>query len=170
MGQLLRRYWTPAALSEELPERDGAPVRVRLLGERLVAFRDTGGRVGLLPEACPHRQASLWLGRNEEAGLRCVYHGWKFDASGDCVDMPCESPETDFHEKIHVRAYPTVETGGVVWAYLGPTELQPPPPNFEWATAPESQRYVTKTWQECNWLQALEVASIAPIHPSFTAL
>jgi len=166
MGQVLRRYWMPAALSEELPERDGTPVRVRLLGERLIAYRDSEGRVGLLGEACPHRQASLWLGRNEESGLRCVYHGWKFDLNGDCVDMPCETPETDFHEKVHAMAYPTVEAGGVIWAFMGPAEYQPPPPNFEWAMAPETHRYVTKTWQECNWLQALE-GGVDSAHSSF---
>src|ERR671912_1459042 len=109
MGELMRRYWVPAALSRELPEPDCPPVRVKLLGENLVAFRDTSGRLGLLDEFCPHRRASLFLGRNEECGLRCVYHGWKFDADGRCVDMMNE-PDS-FAHKIRITAYPTVEVG-----------------------------------------------------------
>src|SRR6201988_3123731 len=128
MGELLRRYWMPALFTRELPEPDGAPVRVKLLGEELVAFRDTQGRVGLLAERCPHRQASLFLGRNEECGLRCVYHGWKFDVAGECVDMMNEPEELSFAHKIRTAAYPTVEAGGLIWAYLGPAERRPPPP------------------------------------------
>jgi len=154
MGDTLRRYWMPAVLSGELPEPDGAPVRVRLLGETLVAFRDTTGHVGLVDEYCPHRGASLWLARNEECGLRCVYHGWKFDVSGTCVDQMNE-PES-FAHKIALTAYPTVELGDVVWAYLGPKELMPPPPSFEWVRVPPTHRHVSKVWQECNWVQALE--------------
>jgi nitrite reductase/ring-hydroxylating ferredoxin subunit len=154
MGETLRRYWMPAVMSSELPEPDGAPVRVRLLGETLVAFRDTTGRVGLVDEYCPHRGASLWLGRNEECGLRCIYHGWKFDADGNCVDQMNE-PEP-FAQKVKVTAYPTIEVGDVVWAYMGPKELMPPPPNFEWTQVPPSHRHVSKVWQECNWVQALE--------------
>src|ERR671937_1236938 len=112
MGNLLRRYWTPAALSTELRESDCVPLRVRLLGENLVAFRDTEGKVGLVAENCPHRGASLFFGRNEEAGIRCVYHGWKFDATGACIDMPNEPPESDFKTKVKAVAYPTVEWGG----------------------------------------------------------
>ena len=111
MGEVMRRYWVPAALSTELPEADGAPVRVNLLGEKLVAFRDTQGRIGLLEEFCAHRRASLFLGRNEESGLRCVYHGWKYDVDGNCVDMPNEPPETNYKDKIRLKAYPTVELG-----------------------------------------------------------
>ena len=125
MGITLRRYWVPALLGRELPEPDGAPVRVRLLGEDLVAFRDTRGRIGLLEEFCPHRRASLLFARNEECGLRCVYHGWKFDADGHCVDMMNEPAELQFRDKIAITSYPTVETGGVVWAYLGPAERRP---------------------------------------------
>ena len=154
MGEVLRRYWMPAALSEELPDVDGAPVRVRLLGESLVAFRETSGRVGLIDEYCPHRGASMWLARNEEGGLRCVYHGWKFDAEGRCLDQMNE-PDS-FAHKITTPAYPTVEAGGVVWAYLGPKDLMPPPPHFEWVRAPAGRRHVSKVWQECNWVQALE--------------
>ena len=156
MGQLMRCYWMPALLSSELPEPDCPPVRVRLLGEDLVAFRDTRGRVGLLDEYCPHRMASLFLGRNEECGLRCVYHGWKFDVDGNCLDMMNEPPDSDFHTKVRITAYPTLEQGGVVWAYLGEASSQPPPPNFEWTQVPETHRHVSKNWQVCNWLQSLE--------------
>jgi phthalate 4,5-dioxygenase len=165
LGQLMRRYWLPVALSEELAEPDGAPVRVRLLGERLVAFRDTSGRVGLLDELCAHRRASLFLGRNEECGLRCVYHGWKYDAAGQCVDMPTEPAGSRFRSRIRLSAYPTLELGGVIWTYLGPPDAQPPPPRFEWTQVPATHSLVTKTWQECNWLQALE-GGIDSIHAS----
>ena len=171
MGETLRRYWMPAAMSSELPEPDGAPVRVRLLGENLVAFRDSSGRVGLVDEYCPHRGASLWLARNEECGLRCIYHGWKFDADGTCVDQMNE-PES-FAQKIRLTAYPTVEAGDVVWAYMGPKDLMPPPPHFEWARVAPTHRHVSKVWQECNWVQALEGGidtSHAPIlHRSLSA-
>jgi phenylpropionate dioxygenase-like ring-hydroxylating dioxygenase large terminal subunit len=156
MGDTMRRYWIPALLSTELAERDGAPVRVRLLGEDLVAFRDTEGRIGLLEEFCPHRRVSLFFGRNEQCGLRCVYHGWKFDVAGRCVDMMNEPEELHFKDKIHIVTYPTVELGGIVWAYMGPTELMPPPPKFAWTQAAATHRNVTKVIQECNWLQALE--------------
>jgi phthalate 4,5-dioxygenase oxygenase subunit len=154
MGEVLRRYWIPAFLSSELPEPDCPPVRVGLLGEKLVGFRDSQGRVGLVEEFCPHRRASLWFGRNEEGGLRCVYHGWKFDVDGNCLDQMNE-PEP-FCQKIHLTAYPTVELGGVIWAYMGPQERMPAPPKFEWTQVPESHRHVSKVWEECNWLQALE--------------
>ena len=155
MGGLMRRYWIPALLAWEL-EAEGAPVRVQLLGERLVAFRDTSGRVGLLSEPCAHRGASLWFGRNEEHGLRCVYHGWKYDTAGQCVDMMNEPEEFEFKQKIKLTAYPTVEVGGLVWAYMGPPESMPPEPRFAWTQVPEDQRHVNKTWEECNWLQSLE--------------
>ena len=154
MGEVMRRYWLPALLSEELPEPDGAPVRLKLLSEPLVAFRDSQGRVGILEEACPHRLASLWLGRNEDSGLRCVYHGWKFDIDGNCVDQMNE-PES-FAHKIRAVAYPVVEQGDVIWIYMGAPENTPPPPNFEYTQAPKSHRVVSKVWQECNWMQALE--------------
>ena len=156
MGETMRRYWLPALLSAELPEPDGPPVRVRLLGENLVAFRDTGGRLGLLEEFCPHRRTSLFLGRNEEGGLRCVYHGWKFDADGNCLDMMNEPEGSDYHTKVRAVSYPAVEMGGVVWAYLGPAERRPPLPRFEWTQVPDSHRLITKNRQECNWLQGLE--------------
>src|SRR5258705_6002836 len=122
MGELLRRYWQPACLSTEVPENDGAPLRVRLLGEDLIAFRDSNGKVGLVDAYCPHRRAPLFFGRNEECGLRCVYHGWKFDRAGNCVDMPSEPPESDFRDRLTIKAYPTYEAGGLVWVYMGPPD------------------------------------------------
>jgi phthalate 4,5-dioxygenase len=166
MGDVMRRYWVPALLSWELPEPDCAPLRLKLLGEQLVAFRDSAGRVGILDELCSHRCASLFLGRNEEGGLRCVFHGWKYDVEGNCVDMPNEPAETDFKERVHQTAYPAVDMGGIIWAYMGPKELQPPFPKFEFTQVPETQRQVTKTWEECNWLQGLE-GGIDSVHSSF---
>ena len=156
MGTTLRRYWIPALLARELPEPDGAPVRVRLLGEDLIAFRDTQGRVGLLDEFCPHRRASLFFGRNEECGLRCVYHGWKFDAEGRCVDQMNEPADHQFKDKIFVTAYPTVEAGGVVWAYMGPAERTPAVPAFAWTRVPPTHITVSKVIQESNWVQGVE--------------
>ncbi len=156
MGRTIRMYWVPAVLSSEIAEPDGAPVRVRLLGEDLVAFRDTSGKIGLLDEFCPHRRVSLFFGRNEECGLRCIYHGWKFDTNGQCLAMMNEPEENDFSDKIKATSYPTVELGGIVWAYMGPPSQQPAPPNFAWTRAPETHRHVTKVIEECNWLQALE--------------
>ena len=136
MGNAMRRYWIPACLSREIAEPDCPPVRVRLLGEDLVAFRDTEGRIGLVDEFCPHRRVSLYFGRNEECGLRCVYHGWKFDVDGNCVDQLNEPPEHQFKQHIQLTAYPTVELGGLVWAYLGPADKMPPPPKFAWTQVP----------------------------------
>ena len=166
MGELLRRYRLPAALSEELPEPDCPPVRVKLLGEELVAFRDTQGRLGLLDEFCPHRRASLFLGRNEESGLRCVFHGWKFDVAGCCVDQPNEPPQFRFEDKVQLQAYPTLELGGVIWAYMGPPDKQPPAPGMEWLRAPDTHRYVSKTLEECSYLQGVE-GGIDTVHSSF---
>jgi phthalate 4,5-dioxygenase len=156
MGNAMRRYWIPAVLAREIAEPDGSPVRVRLLGEDLLAFRDSEGRIGLVDEYCPHRRASLFFGRNEECGLRCVYHGWKFDVAGTCIDMMNEPEENDFKHKVRLTAYPTCELGGIVWAYLGPANALPPPPKFAWTAAPETHLHVTKVIQECNWLQGLE--------------
>jgi nitrite reductase/ring-hydroxylating ferredoxin subunit len=156
MGNLFRRYWLPALLAEELPENDGAPVRVQLLSEKLVAFRDSQGRLGLVQEACPHRRASLWYGRNEEGGLRCPYHGWKFDVGGKCLEIPSEPEDSPAKKRAQLRAYPLVRRGPVLWTYMGPPELQPALPEFEFATVPETQSYMSKRLQECNWLQALE--------------
>jgi phenylpropionate dioxygenase-like ring-hydroxylating dioxygenase large terminal subunit len=155
MGELMRRYWIPACLSEELPYEDAPPVRVRLLGEDLVAFRDTNGTVGIVDAFCPHRGAPLFFGRNEECGLRCVYHGWKFDTSGRCVDMPTESRDT-LRERVNVPSYPAWEAAGVVWTYMGPPELQPEKPDYEWLRATVAFNRVSKTGEACNFLQALE--------------
>jgi len=156
MGDTMRRYWMPALLSRELPEPDCPPVRVRLLGEDLIAFRDTQNRVGLLDEYCPHRRASLYFGRNEECGLRCVYHGWKFDLDGRCVDMMNEPTELQFKDKVATVAYPTLEVGGVIWAYMGPPERKAAPPDFAWTRVPATHITVSKVIQETNWLQGLE--------------
>src|SRR5678815_4151933 len=156
MGEFMRQYWIPAMLSSEVPGPDSDPVRILLLNEKLIAFRDTNGQVGLIQNHCPHRGASLFFGRNEEAGLRCVYHGWKFDVAGNCVDMPNEPAESDFKSKVKAVAYPTVERNGLVWAYLGPRSTPPPLPDLEANMLPEGQGVVQATMRECNWLQALE--------------
>jgi len=156
MGQLFRRYWTPALLAEELPANDCPPVRVKLFSERLLAFRDSEGRFGLIDEFCPHRGVSLWFGRNEQCGIRCPYHGWKFDVTGQCVEVPSEPEESGFARKIKLRSYPLVERGGVLWTYMGPPEHKPPLPEWEFATVKPEQRFVSKRFQESNWLQAME--------------
>ena len=166
MGALFRRYWLPALLAHELPKPDCAPVRVKLLGERLLAFRDTSGQVGLIDEFCAHRGVSLWFGRNEEGGIRCPYHGWKYDHTGQCVEVPSEPEESGYCKKIKLTSYPCVERGGVIWAYLGPVELQPPAPSYEWCLVPDSHRYVSKRIQECNYLQAME-GGLDSIHSTF---
>jgi phthalate 4,5-dioxygenase oxygenase subunit len=165
-GEYFRRFWLPALLPSEVPTPDCPPVRVKLLGEDLVAFRDTNGQVGLLEEACAHRRASLFWGRNEECGLRCVYHGWKYDVDGICVDMPNEPQEYRFESKVRTVAYPTREYGGLVWAYLGPPEHQPEVPKLEWARVPESHRHISKRIQETNYLQAIE-GGIDSSHSNF---
>ncbi len=165
-GELLRRYWTPALLSSELPQTDGAPVRVRLLGEDLIAYRDSTGAVGLVDAHCPHRRAPMFFGRNEECGLRCVYHGWKFDRHGDCVDMPSEPAGTPLQAKVKIKAYPTHEAGGIVWTYMGPADQRPALPDFEWMRAPATHRIVSKTFENCNYLQALE-GGLDTAHSSF---
>ena len=165
-GELFRRDWQPAALSSELPENDGSPVRVRLLGEDLLAFRDTTGAVGLVDAYCPHRRAPMFFGRNEDCGLRCVYHGWKFDRHGDCTDMPSEPAGTPLQAKVKMKAYPTYEKAGIVWAYLGPKDKQPAPPDYEWMRAPDTHRFVSKTFEDCNYLQGLE-GGLDTAHVSF---
>jgi phthalate 4,5-dioxygenase len=166
MGSAMRRYWQPALLSEELPDNDGAPVRVRLLGEDLIAFRDSTGAVGLVDAFCPHRRAPMFFGRNEECGLRCVYHGWKFDRNGTCVDMPSEPPDSLFKTKVTINAYPTHEAGDLIWTYMGPRDTMPEPPDFEWLRVPRTHRFVSKTYEEANWLQGLE-GSLDNAHSSF---
>jgi phenylpropionate dioxygenase-like ring-hydroxylating dioxygenase large terminal subunit len=154
MGALLRQYWIPALASRELPEPDGPPVRVRLLGETLIAVRVTSGTVGLIQNHCPHRGASLFFGRNEAEGLRCVYHGWKFDVAGRCVDMPSEPPESNFRSKVQAVAYPCVERNGVVWTYMGPRPTPPPLPDLEPNMIGEC--VVQNVLRECNWVQGME--------------
>src|SRR5690348_15879015 len=156
MGSLLRQYWIPALMASELPEPDGAPVRVRLLGEDLVGFRATSGQVGLIQNHCPHRGASLFFGRNEGEGLRCVYHGWKFDRAGACVEMPGEPPESNFASKVRARAYPCVERNDVVWAYMGERPTPPPLPDLEPNMLAPGECVVQKVLRQCNWFQALE--------------
>jgi phthalate 4,5-dioxygenase oxygenase subunit len=156
MGELMRQYWLPVLLASELPAPDCDPVRVMVLGEALVAFRDSSGSIGLLEHFCPHRGASLFFGRNEQGGLRCVYHGWKFDVSGRCLDMPNEPPSSRFKEHVRATAYPCVERGGVIWSYLGPRETPPPFPELEVADLAEGEREVFAVHRECNWLQAIE--------------
>src|SRR6202140_3391097 len=152
-GKLFRSYWLPVLLSEELPENDSPPVRVKLLSERLLAFRDSDDRLGLIDEFCAHRGVSLWFGRNEEKGLRCPYHGWKYDVTGQCIDLPSEPASSGFCGKIKLKSYPCVEAGGVIWAYMGPAAEQPPEPAFEWVGLPRSHVFLSKRWQESNYLQ-----------------
>ena len=166
MGDVFRRYWLPVLLSSELAEPDGAPVRVKLLGEDLVAFRQTDGRVGLMGDHCPHRGASMFFGRNEECGLRCVYHGWKFDLEGRCVDMPNEPAESNFKNKVQHLAYPCRERNGVIWVFMGPAECMTDLPELEWNVLPEEQAYISKRYQVCNWAQALE-GGIDSTHSAF---
>src|SRR5215813_5515282 len=158
MGNVMRRYWMPVVLASELPNADSDPMRVRLLGENLIAFRDTNGEVGLLAENCPHRGASLFFGRNEECGLRCVYHGWKFDSSGQCVDMPNEPAESDFKTKVRAVCYRGADAGGITWIYMGPAQTNPPGlPQWEWCQVPENQLQPSpKAVYNCNYMQALE--------------
>jgi phthalate 4,5-dioxygenase len=166
LGRLFRSYWIPALLGEELPEPDCPPVRVTLLSERMIAFRDSEGRLGLLDEFCAHRGVSLWFGRNEECGLRCSYHGWKYDVTGQCVDVPNEPEHSAFAKKVRLKSYPLAERGGVLWTYMGPPASQPPLPEYEFATVPASHSFVSKRVQECNWLQAME-GGIDSSHVSF---
>jgi phthalate 4,5-dioxygenase oxygenase subunit len=158
MGRLMREHWLPGCMSEEVAEPDGAPVRIRLLGEDLVAFRDTNGRLGVVDEHCPHRRASLALGRNEQCGLRCLYHGWKVDVDGNVVDMPSEWREGVANRQVKHRHYPSREAGGFVWIWLGPPDA---PREFEppaWAPTPNVRTSIVKMHVRCNWAQVLEGA------------
>jgi phenylpropionate dioxygenase-like ring-hydroxylating dioxygenase large terminal subunit len=164
MGNFIREYWMPALMSGELPVPDGPPLRLRILGENLIAFRVTSGKVGVIENNCPHRGTSLFYGRNEDEGLRCVYHGWKYDVTGQCVDMPSEPPASVFKSKVRARTYPCVERNSVVWLYMGSRENPPPlpdlPPNIS------SDCRVSKRLQECNYMQALE-GDIDTVHQTF---
>jgi phenylpropionate dioxygenase-like ring-hydroxylating dioxygenase large terminal subunit len=164
----MRQYWIPAFVSEEL-EADGWPRKVRLLGEDLIAFRDTDGRVGLVDENCPHRGSSLIFGRNEEGGIRCAYHGWKFDCTGACVDMPSESEQSNFKDKVKIKAYRTQERNGIVWVFMGSRKDLPPLPEIEINLdgAPRRRPGIPfKYVRQCNWAQALE-GDIDTIHTPF---
>ncbi|MDP3672167.1 MAG: Rieske 2Fe-2S domain-containing protein [Telluria sp.] len=166
MGELFRRYWLPALLASELPEPDCAPVRVKLLSERLIAFQDSDGKYGLVDEFCAHRGVSLWFGRNEQSGLRCPYHGWKYDTGGQCTEVPSEPLESGYCKKIKLTSYPLVERGGVLWTYMGPPELQPELPMYEWATVPAGHCHVSKRLQQCNFLQSME-GGLDSFHSTF---
>jgi len=166
MGDLFRRYWIPALMASELPEADCPPVRVQLLSERMIAFRDSSGALGLTDEFCAHRGVSLWFGRNEENGLRCPYHGWKYDVTGQCVEVPSEPAESGYCGKIKLKAYPLVERGGILWTYMGPPELQPALPEYEFNMVGPKRRFISKRHQECNFLQAME-GGIDSSHVSF---
>jgi phthalate 4,5-dioxygenase oxygenase subunit len=163
MGRLMRRYWVPALLQSEIAEPDCPPVRVKLLGEPLIAWRDTQGRPGVVGEFCAHRRTSLFFGRNEEGGLRCSYHGWKYGVDGKCLELPSE-PQTA--AKVSIKAYPCIERGGIVWIYMGPPDLRPSPPELEWCMVPDSHRYISKRRQESNYLQGME-GGIDTTHVSF---
>ncbi len=169
MGNLFRRFWLPALTSEELPAPDCTPVRIRILCEDLIAFRDTQGRVGVIDAYCPHRRAPLYFGRNEECGLRCVYHGWKFDVNGECVDIPNIVPPDNFialKQKASIKSYPTHESGGLVWVYMGPSERRPELPGMEWVSLPDEQVKCSRWLHRSNWLQAAE-GEIDTSHISF---
>ncbi len=166
MGEMFRSYWIPALLAEELPENDCPPVRVKLLSERMLAFRDTDGRYGLIDEFCAHRGVSLWFGRNEDCGLRCSYHGWKYDVTGQCVEVPSEPDGSPYSKTVRLKSYPLIELGGILWTYMGPPEKRPPLPEWEFVTVPPEHSITTKRFQESNWLQALE-GGIDSSHVSF---
>jgi phthalate 4,5-dioxygenase len=165
MGDLMRQYWIPAIRSDELPGPDSPPLRVRLLGEDLIGFRVTSGQVGLIQNNCPHRGASLFFGRNEEQGLRCVYHGWKFDVAGQCIDMPNEPTESDFKHKVKAVAYPTRERNGIIWAYLGPRSTPPPLPDLE-ANMLGPDVVISIIHRPCNWMQGWE-GEMDTVHAAF---
>lgn len=156
MGDLFRRFWLPVALSKEVGPTEKGPTKVTVLGEKLIAFRNEDDTVGLVDARCPHRLANLYWGRNEGDGLRCVYHGWKFDKEGNCLDQPAESEETCFKQHVKLKAYPTHEVGGAIWAYMGPADKKPPFPEFEFTLVPSDHVYASKRLQLCNWLQNLE--------------
>ncbi len=155
MGDLMRQYWLPAIGSAEL-KAGGEPMRLMLLGEKLIAFRDTSGRVGVFDHRCPHRCASLFYGRNEEGGIRCIYHGWKFDADGNCLDMPNVAPRQRFEDKVHAKAYRVTERAGVIWVYMGARAEPPPMPAIEATMLDAADVTLMFAQRECNWLQALE--------------
>ena len=154
-GELMREYWIPACLPEEL-KPDAPPTRLKLLGEKLIAFRDSEGRIGILDHRCPHRCASMFFGRNEESGLRCAYHGWKFDVEGNCLDQPNLPEDQRFTDRVKAKAYKVAEKGGLVWVYMGKRQVPPPLPALEVLSLPADERIVMCHMRDCNWLQSLE--------------
>ncbi len=175
MGELFRRFWLPAVLSSEMPEVDAAPLRLRILGEDLVAFRDSSGGIGIIDAYCPHKLAPLYNGRNEDGGLRCAYHGWKFGADGQCMEIPNLPPTfntTALKEKVKLTAYPAREAGGMVWVYMGPAERTPQLPGFEWTRVPQGHCHVARWLQRSNWAQGMEgeidSSHISFLHREFT--
>ena len=166
LGRFFRRYWIPAAKLEEIAEPGGAPVRVGLLGEKLVAFRDPSGKAGLMHEFCPHRRASLFYGRNEKGGLRCLYHGWKIAHDGRVLETPAEPAGSKLAKNLCQAAYPVREAGGLLWAYMGPRELEPPFPAFPWLDLAPPNLLVVKMYQDTNYLQGLE-GDLDPAHPNY---
>jgi phthalate 4,5-dioxygenase len=172
MGDLFRRFWLPAVLSSELVDRDGPPVRFELLSERLIAFRDSEDKIGILEERCPHRHASLYWARNEDCGLRCVYHGWKFTTDGTCVDQPAEPASSSFKDHVRAVAYEVHEAGGIIWTYMGPKDKIPPFPDHEFTLVPAGHFAAAKRLQQCNYLQNLEgeldTAHLNFLHRSWT--
>ena len=155
MGELMRQYWLPAGKSSEL-EADGDPMRLMLLGEKLIAFRDTSGRLGVMDHRCPHRCASFFFGRNEENGIRCTYHGWKYDVDGNCVDMPNVPAHQDFKKKVPAKVYKAAERNGVLYVYMGKKKKPPPLPEIEATLLPEEEVELVFVQRQCNWLQSLE--------------
>ncbi|MEN9539716.1 MAG: hypothetical protein RLZZ126_1951 [Pseudomonadota bacterium] len=166
LGRLMRRYWVPVCTSDEIAEPDSPQMRVQVLGEKLLVFRDSAGQPGLIAEFCSHRGVSLFFGRNEEGGIRCAYHGLKFDRLGRCVEVPSAPDSSQVCERMHIQGYPCVEKGGVVWAYMGPADQQPAPPDLEWCRLPPSHVFVTRRKQQSNYLQALE-GGIDTAHVSY---
>ena len=159
LGEYFRRFWQPVALSEEIPLPDCPPIRVTVMGEELLLFRDSAGKVGLIDRYCAHRGADLFFGRNEECGIRCIYHGWKYDTEGKCIEMPNVPSGAAYHDSIQIKAYPTREFADMVWAYMGPAEFMPVMvPQLEVGLVPPENRYVTKRLIECNWAHSMEGA------------
>ena len=165
MGELLRRFWLPVLLSEELPEADGPPKKIVVMGEELLAFRDSRGVVGVIDQHCPHRGANLWLGRVEECGIRCVYHGWKFDTEGACVDMPTSYPDLAAKDKIRIKSYPVREWGHMIWAYMGPADAMPELPGWRWRSCRHrtaTSRRSGRTATGCRRWKARSTPRISP--------
>ena len=167
VGDLMRQYWLPAVRADELPAPDCPPVRIKLLGEELIAFRATSGAVGLVKNACPHRGASLSYGRVEKRGIACAYHGWLFSAGGKCLEQPMEPPDSAFNEKIQITSYPVQEMGGLVWAYLGPLPA-PLLPEWDLIVRPDGYRQILAHWLPCNWLKVMENQTTGIIRPTCT--